>query len=96
MLVFRSPNSSRVITAKIDLSDPNNLKESYKKTLKRRALWFAVALYKDELVYLTGGEAEVNDPDPRQTSIYNIRSDEWKDGPPLNHGRRGHSSICVG
>ena len=30
LLIFRSPCADVVITAKIDVSDPNNLKESYK------------------------------------------------------------------
>lgn len=43
-------------------------------------------------MYLTGGNCDAE----RAVSIYDINSNEWKDGPKLNHGRYFHTSVCLG
>ena len=60
--------------------------------LLRHATQFAVAMYKDEIVYLSGSAQHY----VRSVWTYHISSNEWNDAPPLNHSRFAHSSICMG
>ena len=59
-------------------------------SLDRGAFSFAVTLYKERKVYLTGGSGSI-----KALSIFDVDRNEWEQGPDLNHGRYGHSSISI-
>lgn len=60
---------------------------------RKIVLNFAVALYKNRRVYLTGAENWV---DPLKAYYYDIRVQSWNNLPALNTYRTMHSSICRG
>ena len=76
----------------LDLSNPDKPSCDILATLQRsrRADGFSVAIYKDELVFLTGGFLA----NKRAVSIYSIAQDRWAKGPSLNSERYQHSSVC--
>ena len=62
-------------------------------------LYFALANYKNEHVYVTGGAAKDNTAKwmpQNSTAIYNVKKDIWADGPSFNVARNAHSSCIVG
>ena len=53
---------------------------------------YSVALYRNESVYLTGGEGCSS----RYVSILSIRCNEWQNAPKMKKGRCQHASLCLG
>ena len=90
LLVFKWGNP--VTVHRLDLSDPEKPHCTALLELYKRASGFAVANYKDLLVYLTGSSGEVG----KFCQIYDIIENSWKDGPALCHARYNHASMCLG
>ena len=60
--------------------------------LPREAFQFATAIYKKELVFLTGGTKSAC----TQASVYNISKNEWQAAPNMKFYRYKHASCCLG
>jgi len=56
--------------------------------------YYAVTLHKNDAIYATGGV--VNNRSSTQTFSFDLDSESWREGPPLNVARRLHSSCCTG
>ena len=88
MFVFKSGRP--VAAFSLNFKNCKNLRYSPLAYLDRGAFSFAVTMYKERKVYMTGGSGSI-----KALSIFDADRNEWEQGPDLNHGRYGHSSTSI-
>ena len=76
---------------RLRLSDPENLTYETLARLKRYVDYFSVAMYKQNVVYLTGGREKAE----RSVYEFELNQDKWRVAKSMNEGRYGHSSIFL-
>ena len=76
---------------RLRLSDPENLTYETLARLKRYVDYFSVAMYKQNVVYLTGGREKAE----RSVYEFELNQNKWRVAKSMNEGRYGHSSIFL-
>ena len=90
VFAFGAKDSNGVGVYSLDVSNPYKVSVTVKKPLQRKTGIAGVALYNQEIAYLTGGQQN----SAKRCSTYDIKKDEWYKAPSLNMGRTGHASCC--
>ena len=86
----------------VKLRKIDRIESGYTRIVKLKSLrtdhrrgFFAVADFKGQRLFLTGGFA--NEKKALGLVVeYNYKSNEWSKCPPLNEARASHSSCCAG
>ena len=92
LFVFCSDLYNPLQVWQIDKVDSAEPRFTQLPTLKRRVTKYAIATYREQKVYITGGQKG----NQKLVSVFNLVKKQWSEAPSLNMATEHHASCFIG